>query len=539
MAKISMHRRGFLKTAAACVAFTSFRSVRPGIAAQSTTTRSATGRDFHASFAVTAFENDPALLATLRDAGINHIWLASFFYGHWPWPMEKIREWRGKIEKAGMAAYAINLGLGHPGDSLGAQDGNFPLTPPKHWKPGVLPNGQTFAGTSLHVPATQENADALVRLQAEGFERVFLDDDFRLARLPGWIGGCFCDEHQNRFLGLHGYAPARWKELLDDVATRRRSRMLDEWIEFTCDDLSGCFSALRRAAPKIDLGPMVMYLGAEKAGIRLSDYAGVPMRVGESMFNDGSFAPIKGKTDELFSALFHRRFVKPELAFSESTAFPSNSLSAANMAAKLNVSTIADVRHTMLMSGLVPVPRTHWIAMADHIKRHTDAHAILAGHEPRGPFKHLWTDDDRRISDDNPYSLFLASGVPFSVCDAPAKDGYTFLSDYASHALASGRMAASGSQLIVRPGNGVKENQVRGVAESMEEMFALKHEIMNKMPDVPVVVEDKPVICAWFPTAHAVFLWNLSDQRADLTLRCGTDHHATRVESLDFALIRV
>lgn len=539
LAEISVDRRCFLKTAAAFAAAGYFRSTKPIQAAQSSTVPASPVRDFHASFAVTAFENDPALLTTLHDAGIHHIWLANFFYGHWPWPMEKIRDWRRKIENAGMTAYAINLALGHPGDSLGAQDGDFPLTPPKHWKPGVLPNGQTYAGTSLHAPATRENADALVRLHGEGFKRVFLDDDFRLARSPGSIGGCFCDEHRQRFLDIHGYPPARWKELLDDVAARRRSKMLDQWIEFTCDDLIACFNALRKAAPKMELGLMVMFLGAEKAGIRLSDYAGVPMRVGEWMFDDGSFAPVKGKTNELFSALFHRRFVKPELAFSETTAFPSNSLSASNMAAKLNVATIADVRHTMLMSGLIPVPHTHWTAMADHIKRHADAHAVLAGHEPRGPFKHLWTEDDRRVSDDNPFSLFLGSGVPFSACDVLADDGYTFLSDCAWRAVTSGRIAASGTKFIVRPGNSARDDQARTVAESMEAMFVLKHEVMNQMPDVPIVVEDKPVVCAWYPTARAVFLWNLSDQRADLTLRCGADHRTARVNALDFTLIRL
>jgi endoglucanase len=73
---------------------------------------------------------------------------------------------------------------------------------------------------------------------------------------------------------------------------------------------------------------MVMYLGAEKAGIRLSDHRQGLMRVGELMFNDASFNPVKGKTDELFSALFHRQFVAPERAYSETTAFPADQLSA-------------------------------------------------------------------------------------------------------------------------------------------------------------------------------------------------------------------
>jgi hypothetical protein len=60
--------------------------------------------------------------------------------------------------------------------------------------------------------------------------------------------------------------------------------------------------------------------------------------------------------DELFSVLFHRRFADPQRCYSETTAFPADRLSAANMAAKLVISTLADVRHTMFMSGLTPFP---------------------------------------------------------------------------------------------------------------------------------------------------------------------------------------
>ncbi len=531
-------RRQFLKTTGACAVGAWAGGMRAP-RAFGADTQPASPRDFHASFAVSAFEKDPELLARLRGAGINHIWLVGFFYGYWPFPMEKIRDWRKKIEAAGISVHVINLSLGHPGDSLGAQDGTFPLTPPKNWKPGVSSTGQVYAGTSLHAPATDENCAALQLLEREGIDRVFVDDDFRLARYPGLIGGCFCAEHQKRFLEGHGYAPQRWKELIDDANARRRTPLLDEWIEFTCDDLSGCFAAMRKAAPRISLGSMVMYLGAEKAGIRLKDYAGVPMRVGESMFNDNDFGTVQGKTNELFSALFHRRFVKPELAYSETTAYPSNSLSAANMAAKLNVSTIADVHHTMLMSGIVPVPRSHWTVMAPTIRRQTEAHAVLAGHVPRGPFKHLWTDDDRRVGDDNPFSLFLASGVPFEVCDAPGSDGYTFLSDIAVRAVAAGRVKSAGTQFIFRAGSGGREPDGRAIAGSLESIFALKQEVMKQMPMAPVVIEAKPVVCAWFPSARAVYLWNLAERRETFTLAWGENRKGVTIDPLDFALLRI
>ena len=64
--------------------------------------------------------------------------------------------------------------LGHPGDSLGSRDGDFPLTPPKHWRLGERPDGKHFAGTSLHTPATEENASALRELRRLGFRSVFV-----------------------------------------------------------------------------------------------------------------------------------------------------------------------------------------------------------------------------------------------------------------------------------------------------------------------------------------------------------------------------
>ena len=128
-----------------------------------------------------------------------------------------------------------------------------------------------------------------------------------------------------------------------------------------------------------------MYLGAEKAGIRLKDYRRVPLRVGELMFDDRAFTPVKGKTDELFSVLFHRRFADPGSTWSETTAYPADKLSAEHLAAKLVISTIADVRHTMFMSGITPFPKTHWTTLAMGMQRQAGFHAQLAGHFPRHP----------------------------------------------------------------------------------------------------------------------------------------------------------
>ncbi len=211
-------------------------------------------------------------------------------------------------------------------------------------------------------------------------------------------------------------------------------------------------------------------------------------------------------------------------------------LSARNLAAKLVISTIADVRHTMFMSGIHPFPREFWPVIGPYMRRHAEAHATLAGHRPRGPFKHLWTDDDRRVGDDNPNSLFLAAGVPFEVTDSPGDDGFTFLSRFGAGQAAAGRLKTNGTTFIFQPGSATADVG-RAMPESLEALFALKREIIQKQPDVPVVEEDQPVVCAWYPSARAALLWNLSSERQSLHLFCNGRRRGVTVEAMDFQLV--
>ena len=492
------------------------------------------GRKYHLSISSEALQADPELLELARRAGVTEVWLTGFLYGHWHYRLEKIQLWRQRIERQGMAAHLINLPLGHPGDSLGAMSGSVPLTPPRHWKLGVRPDGKTYAGTSLHCPATKENCEAMRQIQVAGVRSVFLDDDFRLARGPGVIGGCFCEEHKKEFLRHAGYAEAQWRDLLEAVAHRQLTPVLRVWVEFGCDQLTACFRAQQKAAPRVQLGNMIMYLGAEKAGLRLKDYRDVPFRVGELMFNDRSFAPVKGKTNELFSSLFHRRFARPELAYSETTAYPANRLSAKNMAAKLCISTISDVRNTMFMSGLTAFPREHWQTLGPAMRRHVDLHRRVAGHAARGPLKHFWGEASRYAGDDNPYSLFLALGIPFEVTSEPAADGFTFLSD--ADALNTGSCASPGTVFVARTEPSPPANY-RAVPESLAELWALKREILSHLDKVPYVEGELPVVCAWYPTARAVLLWNLGEKREDLNFCYGGLRRTISVDGLDVMLV--
>jgi hypothetical protein len=507
-------RRGFLKGAAAtAMALGGLGSLtRPVSAADFK-------RRFHLSISEDAIDNNPGILDQVKSCGVTDVWITGYLYGRWDYTIERIVECSKRVEKAGLAVHLINIPLGHPGNSLGQSSSLTSTEPPRRWKNAVNLDGDEYVGTSLHPPALDDNVDAVRKLVGIGVKGLFVDDDFRLARSPGEIGGCFCDDHKKEFLQTRGYDEARWTDLLESARSRSLTPVLNEWIEYTCDQLTGLFRAMKSAGPDIDLGIMVMYMGAEKAGIRLKDYAGVPFRVGEMMFSDASFAPLKAKTNELFSALFHRRFTTPELAYSETTAFPSDQLSAANMAAKLVTSTIADVRNTMFMSGIEAFPRAHWDVLAPAMKHNTELHAQVAGHAPKGPFKHFWGEHARKTSNDDSNSLFLASGVPFEVIDAPPTDGFAFLCDADARAAASGAVRLDPAKCVIRAEAGLAWEGAKTIPDSLEAVFALKRELLPKLGDIPYVQEDQPIVCAWYPTAERVLLWNLAEKPAAVTLR--------------------
>ena len=238
-------------------------------------------RSYHLSISPESLRADPELLDLAHHAGVTDVWLTGFLYGHWLSPLEEsFPHWRRTIERRGMSAHLINVPLGHPGDSLGAKSGNVPLTPPEHWRLAVRPDGTTYAGTSLHPPSTEENCAAIRRIQAAGVNRVFLDDDFRLARGPGVIGGCFCPEHKREFLREAAFGEAAWQDLVAALARRELTPHPASVGRVQCDQLTACFLAQKRLAPGVQLGIMVMYLGSEKAGIRLDGLSRRPVPCG-------------------------------------------------------------------------------------------------------------------------------------------------------------------------------------------------------------------------------------------------------------------
>ena len=524
-------RRNFLKISALLGAGTLVGYTRP------VAVKKGMCRSFSLCTNTATLNSHPEYLNLIADSGITDVWMPVFLNGYWPYPIEDILVWKRKIEGKGITVHALTVPLGHPGNALGGLP-DYESTP-KNWPRGVDIDGNKYSGTSVHSIITNENSSVIQKIGHMGFKKLFLDDDFRLARSPGMIGGCFCSEHQTEFFNKYGYGDKDWEQLKVSIKDRNLNSTLKDWINFNCDQLTNSFKKQQAAAPGVKLGIMVMYMGSEKAGIRLSDYKGSLMRVGEFMFDDRSFNPVKGKTDELFSALFHRRFVTPEMAYSETTAYPPDKLSAKNMSAKLHISTISDIRNTMMMSGLEPFPFSHWSTLAPVMKKAAAMHQKIAGQKLSGPLKHYWGESSRMVGEDKPYSLFFASGIPFEVTDKPASDGWTFLSEFDANDVDSGKFKSNGTVFVYGSSSDKKLKGLRYLSENLPDIFAFKHEIIPQLIGIPYVEEDKPVVCAWYPKIKSVLLWNLSESKESFTVNMDGKKHTVEIGGLDAELISV
>jgi hypothetical protein len=143
------------------------------------------------------------------------------------------------------------------------------------------------------------------------------------------------------------------------------------------------------------------------------------------------------------------------------------------------------------------------------------------------------------IGDDKPYSLFLAAGIPFEVTETPAADGWTFLSDFDIEAISTGALQSKGTTFIYGSNKDKKLSGLRFVAEDLKAIFAFKQEIIPLLKGVPYVVEDKPVVCAWYPKIRTVLLWNLSETKEVFTIKLDYKIQTVEIEGLDSMLIAI
>ena len=128
-------------------------------------------------------------------------------------------------------------------------------------------------------------------------------------------------------------------------------------------------------------------------------------------------------------------------------------------------------------------------------------------------------------------------GIPFEVTDRISTEGWTFLSDFDARALDAKDMRVDPRRLVCRSGLENVSSEMRAVEESLPALWALKRDVIEAGLDVPYVVEEKPVVCAWYPSVNSVLLWNLSEEMEMFHLQCPQKAMPIEVEALDVALV--
>ena len=460
-----------------------------------------------------------------KEAGVTDVWLNPYSYGLFPEP-ERFEAAVRRALEYGYRVHFITVPVGHPG-------ANFAPEIAKRWKPYEHFHGSTGWGVSVHEGCAEDCVKS-VRTIADTYGpcNVFLDDDFRFAVQPPDVGGCICAECRADFMQKSGFSVSRWDALLADLRAGRDTKDIRLWLDYFCDRMTKVFRDSQAIAPEVDLGIMIMGMGSEKAGLRLDDYRDALVRVGEWMFTNQQYDSTKNKTIELFSSLLHRRFVPGGRAFSETTIIQE--LSAENYVSKLSVSTLSDVCNTMYMC---PIPASYWGLIAPRMNRERDYHNRIVGLKAKGPFKHFWGLADRYCPGYNAYSLFLALGVPFEVCDEIPADGWAFLGDYSAFEMERGELASKGAQCVARV-NSDTGRFIR-VPETFEELFKFRKTLLPAFQEqgVPYIEEETPAALSWYPEANAMYIWNVEKVDKVVTLRVGSKTFSTTIKALDSAMV--
>ena len=142
------------------------------------------------------------------------------------------------------------------------------------------------------------------------------------------------------------------------------------------------------------------------------------------------------------------------------------------------------------------------------------------------------------VGDDKPFSLFLAAGVPFEVTKEPAKDGWTFLAEFDARAVAEGILKSNGTTFVYQQKNEYRLKEGISIKESLKDIFALKQKLRPQLQNIPIVEQDTPVVCAWYPTARSVLVWNLAEEPRTMTVTFKGNSYTKKVNALDVELLQ-
>jgi len=97
----------------------------------------------------------------------------------------------------------------------------------------------------------------------------------------------------------------------------------------------------------------------------------------------------------------------------------------------------------------------------------------------------------------------------------------------------SGLASKFAGRLICRSAPTHLDQDIEIVPETLDDLFPFKRRIRESLSNVPFVEEDTPVVCACYPSARRVLLWNLLAEPTRVTVMFRETHRQVQLGPLD------
>lgn len=325
---------------------------------------------FHYDFVPSAVLDAPNAaerIAWMKAAGVETVWLDAYAYGTWLASKQELLHAKQLLEGHGFEVQALTIPVGHgTGALLG--DGADPELP-STWKNRINAQGNPIAlAACFHQEQMiQESREVAMTLYELGFTKLFYDDDLRAGPWGPSLQGCFCPQCMQSF--YQKYPQYSGMSGADILAMATEGDMLwQAWSDVQCDHV---LYFLEQTLPQgMTPGIMVMHNGDSRHGIDIArikaKFPQALFRVGEGHFEDSSFTHPLAEDAIRHSITTHLTQIgNVQNAFSESTVYPENALTAAHLIQKLQLEVMCGLRNLFLMSGLFFLDKEYWQAIVE------------------------------------------------------------------------------------------------------------------------------------------------------------------------------
>ncbi|MEI6578849.1 MAG: hypothetical protein WCN92_05230, partial [Eubacteriales bacterium] len=319
------------------------------------------------------------MLAEMKAAGVNVLWLFCYFYGHFASTYEEMRLAKKVLEDHGFEVQAINVPLGHGGNAFDPSDDSVDLSIGDGWLNRVDINGSRQSCCAcLTDKVVEDTRNVALSIRDLGITKIFYDDDLRLAHWGKNVQGCYCDNCIMQFNKIIGadFDRESLKEIIQKPEqTESDKATVEAWMDYNCDKITRYLKEV--TVDGITSGIMVMHNGDRRHGIDIpkicAEIPGTLIRVGEGHFDNAAFEHEDAQASLTASISTHLALTgDTNRCYSESTVYPKFALTPENWIEKMRLEIKLGLRNIFLMGGTWYLAPEYWAALKDALPELND-----------------------------------------------------------------------------------------------------------------------------------------------------------------------